>query len=75
MLYTLITTAYQPSFSAELKLWIKSHINPSMINANLDDKEASYFLDTIVEEVPSLSEEDQAIITELQLKSVEYVEF
>lgn len=75
MSYTIILTAYQPGFTPEFKNWIKKNISPAMVNANLEDEEASYFLDTIMEESLLMSPEDYALLTELQLQNIEYVEF
>ena len=76
MAHTLFITAYQPDFSPEFKAWVKKNINPSMVNADPQDSEASYFLDNIVEEglIP-LSTADSLLIKELQSQNVEYVEF
>lgn len=75
MAHILIITAYNPEFSAELKFWVKKNINPSMVNAEPKDKEASYFLETIVDQFASMSEEDALLVAELQSQNVEYVEF
>ena len=78
MAHKLIITAYQPDFSSEFKSWVKKNINPSMINAESSDDEASYFLDTILDDIMNayvLSVEDHTLIMELQSQKVEYVEF
>jgi len=75
MSYTLIITAYQPAFSDKFKSWIKKNINPSMVNAEPHDKEASYFLDTILSQSDVISLQDFELIMELQNQNVEYVEF
>ena len=48
MAHKLIITAYNPAFTPQFKAWIKKNINPSMVSAEPQDKEASYFLDTII---------------------------
>ena len=73
MSHTLIITAYQPNFSAFFKAWIKSNINPSLVN--VDGTEASYFLEDIMDASPTLSVPDRCLISELQSQNVEYVEF
>lgn len=73
MAHTLIITAYNPNFSAMLKQGIKTHINPSMINPQDDEK--AYFLQTIIDENLLRTEEDDILIQELQSQNVEYVEF
>jgi hypothetical protein len=75
MSHKLIITAYNPAFTSEFKAWVKKNINPSMVNAEPQDKEASYFLDTIVDTFESISMEDSILLIELQLQNVEYVEF
>lgn len=73
MSYILIVTAYQPSFTKDLKSWIKKNINPSMVNS--EGLESSYFLQDILDAAPALHSEDKLLIIELQSKNVEYVEF
>ena len=46
-----------------------------MVSAEPQDKEASYFLDTIIDSFESVSLEDSLVILELQSQNVEYVEF
>lgn len=74
MAHVLIITAYNPHFSPLFKAWIKNNINPSMVNSN-DENEKSYFLQTIIDEFPHKSPEDQVLIEELLSQNVEYVEF
>lgn len=73
MSYILIVTAYNPSFSADFKSWVKKNINPSMTNT--DGLEASYFLQDILDASPAMHLDDKLLIVELQSKDVEYVEF
>lgn len=73
MNYTLIVTAYQPSFTSNFKSWVKKNINPSMKNE--DGIESSYFLQDILDASPALHLDDKLLIVELQSKDVEYVEF
>ncbi len=75
MAHKLIITAYNPAFTPQFKFWIKNNINPSMVSAEPQDKEASYFLDTILDSFESISLEDSLVILELQSQNVEYVEF
>jgi len=75
MSHTLIITAYQPAFTPKFKAQIRKNINPSMVNAEHQDEEASYFLDTIINYFGSVSLEDSSLILELQSQNVEYVEF
>jgi hypothetical protein len=75
MAHKLIITAYNPAFTPQFKFWIKKNINPSMVSAEPQDKEASYFLDTIIDSFESISLEDSLVILELQSQNVEYVEF
>jgi hypothetical protein len=73
MAHTLIITAYNPDFSTSFKAWIRKNINPSMVNPQ--DEEKAYCLETIMDENPLRSEEDNLLIKELQSQNVEYVEF
>ena len=73
MSHTLLITAYNPAFSIEFKNWIKTNINPSMVNPNDDEK--SYFLDNIIQEVVLINEQDNSLLKELKSLDVQYVEF
>jgi hypothetical protein len=73
MAHTLIITAFQPDFTPSFKAWIKKNIPPSMVNPN--DEECSYNLETILDDINTISLDDSILITELQSQNVEYVEF
>jgi hypothetical protein len=73
MAHTLIITAFQPDFTPSFKAWIKKNISPSMVNPN--DEECSYCLETIEDNIETISLEDSLLIKELQSQNVEYVEF
>lgn len=73
MEHILIITAYKPNFTPFFIAWIKTNINPNMVN--VDGTESSYFLQDIIDAAPALHLEDKLLIVELQSKDVEYVEF
>lgn len=77
-MFTIIKVGYNPDISDKTKDWIKSMVNPSMIDAD-DGSSSQYPLDaikTVIDDVfYVLPDKDADVFQEAHNQNVEYFEF